>query len=577
MLYNIQTDNKKIKEILFNESYVSDDDLTKAEKTIAKTHATLSEYLISEGLITKDLLGQAIAEYYNVEYADLNSSAPAQEMMLKVSEEIAKKYRVILFSEGDNIGKKNAKNITEITITTDDPSQKDLIKNLQPTFVGKKIHLAYSLSEDIDEILMRYRRALVSRLSKILAEDTRVAPQIFEEILKEALSCHASDIHLEPQDKDVLVRFRVDGVLSEAGRVPKQYYDNILNRIKIQANLRIDEHFAAQDGSIRYADFDNNKNVDLRISLVPTLEGEKVVARLLSQYVQGFALADLGFSEEHQEILIKTSKKPFGMIVVAGPTGSGKTTTLYALLKHINKPEINVTTIEDPVEYKISGINQIQVNPKTSLTFAQGLKSIVRQDPDIILVGEIRDRETVEIAVNAALTGHLMLSTFHANDAATAIPRLLDMGVEPFLLSSTLELVISQRLVRKICEHCRYSYKIDSVKKGETIRGIEEYFKNCTTWYQGKGCDICSFTGYKGRVAIFESIRATPEMRELMLKRPSTGEIWRLARSQGARSLFEDGVEKVLNGVSTLEELLRVAEPPITNTDYAKSARAKKK
>lgn len=572
MSYNIQADDKKIKEILVNESYISDDEILKAEKIISKSHIALTEYLISEGLITKDLLGQAIAEYYGVPYADLNSAAPTQESILKVPEELAKKYRIILFSENNDL-----KKTPEVNITTDDPSQTGLLADLQTIFVNKKIKLSYSLSEDINEMLAHYRRVLVTRLLKIFTEDTRVAPQVFEEILKEALSCHASDIHLEPQEKEVVVRFRVDGVLFEAGRIPKQYYDNILNRIKVQANLRIDEHFAAQDGSIRYADFDGNKNVDLRVSLVPTLEGEKVAARLLSQYVQGFALADLGFSVEYQDMLIKTSKKPFGMIIVAGPTGSGKTTTLYALLKHIDRPEINVTTIEDPVEYKISGINQIQVNLKTNLTFAQGLKSIVRQDPDIILVGEIRDKETVEIAVNAALTGHLMLSTFHANDAATAIPRLLDMGVEPFLLSSTLELIISQRLVRKICEHCRYSYKFDATKEADIIHGIEEYFKDCTTWYKGKGCSMCGYSGYKGRVAIFESIRATPEMRELILKSPSTGEIWRLARSQGSMSLFEDGMEKVKNGISTLEELLRVAEPPVKSIDYAKPAGGNKK
>ncbi|MFZ2881813.1 MAG: GspE/PulE family protein, partial [Candidatus Moraniibacteriota bacterium] len=358
--------------------------------------------------------------------------------------------------------------------------------------------------------------------------------------IEDALILNASDIHFEPQVDIVVIRFRVDGVLQEVGRIPKTYYDNMLNRIKVQANLRTDEHASAQDGAIHYENAENT--ADIRVSMVPILDGEKVVMRILSKYVRGFNLSSLGLSAENERILNEAVKKPFGMILVVGPTGSGKTTTLYSLIRMLNRTEVNIATIEDPVEYKIQGINQIQVNKETNLTFSQGLRSIVRQDPDIILVGEIRDDETVEISVNAALTGHLLFSTFHANDAETAIPRLLDMKIEPFLLASTIELIIAQRLVRRICENCRYSY-----------------LEKKQTFYKGKGCDVCNNTGYKGRIAIFEFIQVTQEMQDLVLKHPSSNEIWKLAKKQGSKTLFEDGMEKVKNGTTTLEELRRVA------------------
>jgi type II secretory ATPase GspE/PulE/Tfp pilus assembly ATPase PilB-like protein len=302
----------------------------------------------------------------------------------------------------------------------------------------------------------------------------------------------------------------------------------------------------------------------MRISILPTLNGEKVVIRLLSQYVRSFSFNDLGLSQHDQELLMKAINKPFGMILVTGPTGSGKTTSLYALLKLLNSPDVNITTIEDPVEYKMPGINQIQVNSQTNLTFAKGLRSIVRQDPDIILVGEIRDQETAETAVNAALTGHLLLSTFHANDAATAVPRLLDMDIEPFLLSSTLEVLIAQRLVRKICDQCRFSTSLSKEEVKKTIPAdVQKYFTGKhIVLYQGKGCASCGNTGFRGRTAIYEFIEVTPEIQELILQNPSTAQIWKIARKQGSVTLFEDGIEKVKNGITTLEELLRMAEPP---------------
>ncbi|MFH1855055.1 MAG: GspE/PulE family protein [bacterium] len=387
------------------------------------------------------------------------------------------------------------------------------------------------------------------------------APEIINNLIEDALKHRASDVHIEPQHKEVVVRFRIDGVLYEICKIPKLSYENILNRVKVQAHLRVDEHFSAQDGSLRH---DLKENViDVRVSIVPTIEGEKIVMRMLAVYVPNLSLEDLGVSEEDQQKLLRAVKKPFGMILAVGPTGSGKTTTLYALLKTLRVSEINLTTVEDPVEYKIYGANQIQVNLQTNLTFAKGLRSIVRQDPDVILVGEIRDDETAEMAVNSALTGHLLFSTFHANDAATGIPRLLDMGIEPFLLASTLEVISAQRLVRKICEECKQKATFDLRKLETFLPSVGKYFssKNLSA-YMGKGCSHCNNKGYQGRTAIYEIITITPEMRDLILRNPSSQEVAQLARKQGSKSLFEDGVEKVREGITTPEELFRVASPP---------------
>ncbi len=329
-------------------------------------------------------------------------------------------------------------------------------------FAGTIVFM-YSPKSAVNGAFALYRKPLATRFQKIMSDQRKVAPEMLEEIFNDAIELKASDIHFEPQEQDTIVRFRVDGVMHEAGRLPKQFYEGIVNRIKIEANLRIDEHFAAQDGAIRYKS--KAGTMDVRVSIIPIVDGEKIVMRLLSEYVRNLTLADLGFSDRYREILEKAAHKPFGMIITTGPTGAGKSTTLYGLIKMRNRPDVNISTIEDPVEYKIPGINHIQVNQQTGLTFSKGLRSLVRQDPDIVLVGEIRDSETATIAVNAALTGHLLFSTLHANDSATAIPRLIEMGVEPFLLASTLEIVVAQRLARKICEHCRFSFTIPAAEK----------------------------------------------------------------------------------------------------------------
>ncbi len=544
--------DKEIKKILLDGNYVTADDIKKSEGYAEDHRGSFLEYLIAQNLITSDIIGQAIAESFQVPYSDINSHTPAKEQVLVIPEEIAKKYRAILFKQDKS----------RATIATDNPKAEGLAEALSPIFPNKKVDITFSLSEDIDASLSYYQQKLETRFAKIIEGKGKIAPEIVDQIIDDALFLKASDIHIEPQEHNADVRFRIDGVLHDAGKIPQEYFENIVNRLKIQAKLRIDEHFSSQDGAIRYSSKSTEVPVNLRVSIVPTLNGEKVAIRILSSYVRDLTLSDIGLSKELQGQISKSSKKPFGMILVTGPTGSGKTTTLYSLIKQLNTRQINITTIEDPVEYKVEGINQIQVNSQTNLSFAKGLRAIVRQDPNIILVGEIRDLETADIAVNAALTGHLLLSTFHANNATTAIPRFIDMGVEPFLVSSTLELVISQRLVRRVCDSCKVSYTASKIELAKYATEVSKHFDaKSQTFYKGKGCATCAGTGYKGRIGLFEFITVTPDLQDLISKHPSTKEVTELVRSQGFKSMFEDGIEKVKSGVTSIEELVRVVAP----------------
>lgn len=549
---NVLSDNLKLGEILLKENYISEEDLESANKLVEKTGNTLKRVLYDMGFLNDAVLGQAMAEYYKTDFVDLDIVRPSVEMVKELEAKVALENRVVVLEKEGR----------SVTLVTDDPKREGLEDSLREVFKSHKLVYKYALPADIDKILLYYRPSVKELIADVIEEDEDVAPQLLDIIFDEAIKLNSSDIHFEPTSEGVYVRFRIDGVLNKITELDHSYYKNILNRIKVLSGLRIDEHFAAQDGALHYER--DSVDVDMRISIVPTLDGEKVVIRLLTAYIENLSMDKLGLSAYNQALLEKASKKPFGMIVVTGPTGSGKTTTLYSVIRVLNRPEVNITTIEDPVEYKVLGINQIQVNRQTDLTFAKGLRSIVRQDPDIILVGEIRDEETAEIGINAAMTGHLLLSTFHANDAATAIPRFMDMGVEPFLLSSILEVVVGQRLVRKICPVCKFSM---SKKKKELVEDygdkIKSYLKSSSmTLYKGKGCEACDNTGYDGRTAIFEFIEITPEIADLMLNNPSTAEIWKLAKKNGARSMFEDGLEKALAGLTTLEEVLRVSEPP---------------
>lgn len=528
-----------LKKILLAGQYLGDDDLKKAELASTRTGRSLTESLYLENVVSEDLVRQAIAEYFNIQSVDLSNAPLARESLTRIPEDVMQSYRVVFLEEKG----------TTVHIATDDPSNKTVAAELGKIFPKKKIVFVYVSSEDLDETLTNVRRHLGGTFLKMI-EEKIPAPEVLTSILNDALSYHASDIHIEPQEQAVTVRFRIDGILQDIGTFPKESHEAILNCIKVQAHIRTDEHFSAQDGSLRHAK--DGAHINVRVSIIPTLDGEKVAMRILAEYIRGLTLPDLGLSEKHQLLLTQATQKPCGMVLVVGPTGSGKTTTLYGLLKSLNKSAINITTIEDPVEYKIPGVNHIQVNVATRLTFANGLRSIVRQDPDVIFLGEIRDNESAEIAINAALTGHLLLSTFHSNDAPTAIPRLLDMGIERFLLSSTLELIVAQTLVRRLCEHCRYSYT-------GSLPGVKT---KKITLYKSKGCATCVHTGYKGRVALYECIRNTPLLQELILTRPSSKEVWACAKKQGALSLYDDGIEKVRAGITSLEEVTRVTTPP---------------
>jgi type II secretory ATPase GspE/PulE/Tfp pilus assembly ATPase PilB-like protein len=535
----------KIQEILVSNSYVSADDMASAIDFAQKHHTDPVDFLIAQELIDKNTLTQAIGEYYGMPYVDLRDHKPTKEMVERIPSEIAIKYRIVAFSDSDN-GK----------YATDRPYEKESMLEIAKALGKNELSLYYADEHEIDMALSLYKKSLETRFSQIIDEKKHIAPEILEEIINDALLYRASDIHFEPQEDIVVVRFRVDGVLQEVGRFRKDNYENILNRIKILSQLRIDEHFSVQDGAIRFPI--KGDVIDLRVSITPTLGGENVVLRMLAQYVKELTLSVIGLSGECKDVILKSAEKPFGMIVVTGPTGSGKTTTLYSIIKHINDTSINITTIEDPVEYKIIGVNQIQVNPAKKITFADGLKSIVRQDPDVILVGEIRDKETAEISVNAALTGHLLFSTFHANDASTSIPRLLEMGIEPFLLASTLELLVSQRLVHRLCTNCRHSLSVTREQIDGMVRGAGKYFPEECTIYEAKGCPVCGGTGYLGRIGLFEYISMTHELKSLILTSPSADLIRDLAKDQGFKPMILDGVDKVKQGLVSVKELFRV-------------------
>lgn len=377
-------------------------------------------------------------------------------------------------------------------------------------------------------------------------------------LIEKAHEGKVSDIHIDPAGKNVRVRFRIDGVLQEAFQFPKSIHNEIISRIKVLSRLRTDEHQATQDGRFRYS-LPDGEFLDLRVSIVPTYHGENAVLRLLSDKAEQFSLKDLGFSEEDVRKITTALKKTNGMILATGPTGSGKTTTLYTLIKMLNSPEVSIVTIEDPIEYAIENIEQIQVNAYKGLHFSNGLRSILRQDPNIIMVGEIRDKETASVAVNAALTGHLLLSTLHTNDAATTLPRLLDMGIPEYLVASTISVAIGQRLVRKICTNCKEKIAISRATKESLAKTpYADLIVGNEFIYKGRGCDKCGESGYRGRICINEVLLADNEVREAILQRAPASEIKTISTRNGMRTMFEDGLQKVRSGITTIEEVLRV-------------------
>jgi len=536
--------------------------------------------LYSSGLIDEEDLGRTIANILNVPYIDLSQVAIDPDTLQVIPEIVAKKQQVIAYLE-DKQG---------LHVATSNPDNPAFFQLLEKK-VGKPVLLKFTTQIDINQALSLYIgqvnktfEAIIERnLAKLEQEKDTEPPiiEIVDTIIKYAFKNNASDVHLEPVAEKSLVRFRIDGIMHDIVELPLNYYEQLVSRIKVMAKLRTDEHFKPQDGKISTQVED--QDIDIRVSVVPITNGEKVVMRLLSDSTRGLTLESLGLQDDALRKVRQAYEKSYGMVLVTGPTGAGKTTTLYAILQMLNQPEVNITTIEDPVEYDLHRVNQIQVNEKTGLTFSQGLRSIVRQDPDIILVGEIRDEDTASIAVNSAMTGHLVLSTLHTNDAATAIPRLMNLGVEPFLISSSVNVVVAQRLVRKICPNCRVSMEI-TYQPGEEIeipaREAEDYqqkrlmshlhdlnpeaVKKVFTpgekkrVYYGKGCDACHQSGYLGRVGIYEVMVIDQKLEQAVKKGEDAGSIRKLALEKGMSTMLNDGLQKVMQGLTTLEELVRV-------------------
>jgi len=382
--------------------------------------------------------------------------------------------------------------------------------------------------------------------------------KLVDYLIDYAYSARVSDIHIDPEEEDIRIRLRIDGILHNSFIFPKEIHSEIITRIKILAGLRTDDHQTAQDGRFRVMIKKTNQ-IDIRVSIIPTYYGENAVLRLLAEQSEKFTLETLGFSEKDIKKILEAIKKPYGMILCTGPTGSGKTTSLYTIIQILNKPEVSIITIEDPIEYSLDGVDQIQVNQHTNLTFATGLRSILRQDPNIIMVGEIRDEETAGIAVNASLTGHLLLSTLHTNDASTTLPRLLDMKVEPFLIASTVNIAIGQRLVRKICSNCKVKKIITEDKKRILSEVLSsKILINYKEFYEGKGCSKCNQTGYYSRIGIHEILTVDDDIREAIVKRVDASEIKEIAIRNGMTTMVEDGFQKVVKGITTIEEILRV-------------------
>ncbi len=400
--------------------------------------------------------------------------------------------------------------------------------------------------------------------SKEIAEIIKEAPiaKIVSTILEYAVSSRASDVHIEPQEDRVRVRYRIDGILYDRLSLPKSVQEAVISRIKILSDMKIDEHRTPQDGRFNFKV--DKDEVDLRISVMPTTFGEKIVMRLLRKSGGIPTLPELGLADTSLKNLELAILRPHGIIIVCGPTGSGKTTTLYAVLEKLNTTRVNIMTLEDPIEYQMQGINQVQINPAVGLTFATGLRSFLRQDPNIVLVGEIRDTETTELAVQASLTGHLVFSTLHTSDAAGAIPRLIDLGAEPFLLSSTLNAVVGQRIVRRICPTCKEAYLPLRQIVDEMRKVLGQFFPQTSEseikLYKGKGCDKCAGSGYLGRIGIYEVIPVSVKLSNLILEHPGSAAVQKEALEEGMITMKQDGYMKVLSGVTTPEEVIRVAQ-----------------
>jgi type IV pilus assembly protein PilB len=530
---------------------------------------SILDVLVSEGVVGSEYLGDLVAKMLGVGRVNLRLRPLDKNLVELLSEDIARKRQVIVFA-------REPSGVYDVAMG--DPSDLETIEfvsqhlkaNVRPFLAmpedlnrGFAIY-GFELGQDFKKLIEENVRASLEGGAKTAEEAAAAVPvvAIIDNLLSFAVASRASDVHIEALEEEVLVRYRVDGILREVMAIPKGVHPALLARVKLLAGLKIDEHFKPQDGRFRHRIV--NQLVDVRVSVMPTFYGEKVEVRLLEASQKPLSLEELGFLPPAAAATRANLQKAYGMVLSCGPTGSGKTTTLYALINILNKPMVNIVTIEDPVEYNMRYVNQTQVNPQAGVTFASGLRAILRQDPNVIMVGEIRDAETANIAVQSALTGHLLLSSLHTNDAPTTIPRLFDLGIPPFLVASVLNVVVAQRLVRRICPTCMFSEEV----KPEHARIVEQQFRELgmtegvrlpKIMYRGRGCAACGASGYKGRLGIFEVLEVTDALKAVINDRAFDLETLRKeARKGGMKTMFEDGLEKTELALTTLEEVLRV-------------------
>jgi len=557
---------QKLKEILIKNRHLDEEKFGLLQKDAIAKKIPLEIILVQRGVVNDDKLGKLIAQELGYPFVSLQRAHIAgitAELLSHIPEVVAFSQQAIFFEETES---------GTLKLATANPENYEFIKQLEQK-TGKKIKVYYATPFNLDSALRRFRGDLKYEVMQLI-EKSEKKPLLLEEAIVRLVNLfieyayinEATDIHITPLLDTVHVRFRIDGILYKVVEYPSVLHDRIASRIKVLSRLRIDERSAPQDGRFSYVI--KGENIDVRVSVVPVTGGENLVLRLLAQRGKKFTLNEIGLSGENLREVEKAAQGAWGMIMSAGPTGCGKTTTMYSILHSLNKPEVNIMTIEDPIEYKIEGIQQIQVNPKKKITFAAGLRSIVRQDPDIILVGEIRDEETTKIAINSAMTGHLVLSTLHANDAATALVRLIEMGAEPFLVASAVSVIIAQRLVRKTCLHC--AQRVDlSVKEIESISNEPDLLEALKTIsgkkelsqiqvYKGKGCKFCEDKGYFGRIGVFEVMPVTAEIQKLVVGKIASREIRDSAIKQGMSSMIYDGANKIIAGTTTPAEIIRI-------------------
>jgi len=563
----------KLKELIIGEGLIKAEDFDRLAAEAERKHQNIVDLLISQGFFSGDYFYDFLVKYLKVERVNLRAQKIEKEILNLLPRDLAQNRRAIVFRrEADGT----------LDVALEDPTNLNILDFLQRRLEAK-IKPFLATDSDLNWGFSLYEAQLAQDFRKLIEESVAASLKshfktdeelaaaagdmpivaIVDNLLAYAASSRASDIHLEITEEGVLIRFRIDGVLHEILRVPKEVQPAIVARLKLLAGLRIDEHSKPQDGRFRFKG--GQQLIDLRVAVMPTFYGEKVEMRLLPATQKPLSLSELGMLEDDIKIMEDNIKKTFGMLLICGPTGSGKTTTLYSILNYLNRPEVNIVTIEDPIEYNIRYVNQTQINPAAGITFANGLRAILRQDPNIIMVGEIRDNETAEIAVHSALTGHLVLSSLHTNDAPTAVPRLTDMGVPPFLTAAVLNVVVAQRLTQHIHLDCIESYSPDE----QTLLVIRSQLKELgleskdirlpKVFYRGKGCPACNFTGYLGRLAIFEILDISEEIRKLIIAPDfSLDELKKLTHQQGMVSMFEDGLKKVELGMTTIDEILRV-------------------